>query len=50
MQLNNILITTKLLFFLASAELVTQYTEKIEPSCKEWIGVKSEKTCRSSID
>ena len=49
-QLNNILITTKLLFFLASAELVTQNTEKVEPSCKEWIGVKSEKTCRSSID
>ena len=44
------LITTKLLFFLASAELVTQNTEKIEPSCKEWIGVKSEKTCRSSVD
>ena len=34
-QLNNILITTKLLFFLASAGLVTQNTEKIEPSCKE---------------
>ena len=49
-QLNNILITTKLLFFLSSAELVTQNTEKIEPSCKEWIGVKSEKTSRSSID
>ena len=50
MQLNNILITTKLLFFLASAELVTENTEKSEPSCKEWIGVKSEKTCRSSVD
>ena len=37
MQLNNILITTKLLFFLASAELVTENTEKSEPSCKEWI-------------
>ena len=49
-QLNNILITTKLLFFLASAELVTQNAEKIEPSCKEWIGVKSEETCRSSVD
>ena len=49
-QLNNILITTKLLFFLASAELVTQNNEKIESSCKEWIGVKSEKTCRSSVD
>lgn len=41
-QLNNILITTKLLFFLASTELVTQNTEKIEPSCKELDWNKSE--------
>ena len=24
--------------------------EKIELTCKEWVGVRSEKTCRSSVD
>lgn len=39
--MDDILIATKLLFFLVSAELLPKYG-KTEPTSKEWVGVKKD--------